>query len=433
MTLDLSAVLPYGPLDPVEVYFEHDGPRFFSLRSRTLDVRLLALCIDEDDDTVEFLYLVLSPQRFAQIRSGAVGLLDAFASAGPWEIWRVVERYDLDVPRPEAHVISFEEAWSQGWLPTEDARLDLPTPTAPALDVAELESEATSSLRTIAALELDAPDQTLTEFSLRNLGQISTRVQDSLDALAKEEAGRRRSRGLVSMRTTDEVQMNVIALRAASFAVVLGTDKRGRLIENPESVTATLSRLVGLVQLGHEPDALISELRERYGSVARARLVSLLRAVRQADSGLGVVVSPPGAKATGARLTATEVAAAVGRIDEVEEVVNSIEVPRGVLFGANARSGTFELFDAVRDRRVSGKVAPEARDQVDGLRVGMHAWVEADLLEHLDFSASEEEGGATYTLVRIAERAPSEDEVRADDDVKSERGFDDGPFPPPWQ
>ena len=44
MTLDVSSVLPYGPLERIEVYFEHDGPKLLSLRSTSLDVRMLALC-----------------------------------------------------------------------------------------------------------------------------------------------------------------------------------------------------------------------------------------------------------------------------------------------------------------------------------------------------------------------------------------------------
>ncbi|WP_425953345.1 DUF6575 domain-containing protein [Xylanimonas sp. McL0601] len=426
MTLDVSDALPYGPLERIEVYFEHDGPRFFALRSLSLDVRLLAFCTDEDDDTVDFLYLVLSPQRFQQVRSGSIGLREAFEAAEPWSIWRVVEHYGGGLPYADAGAVRFQEISDED-LPTDSARLNLPTPTVPALDLSQLEAEATSSLRTIAALELDAESQNLTEFSLRSLGQIGTRFQDSLDALAKEEAGRRNSRGVASMRATDEVQMNVLELRAASFAVVLGTDKRGRLLEHADSVEATLARLVGLVELGHQPDALIAELREHYGSVARARVVGLLRAVQQANSGLGVVLSPQGKRATAARLRADEVDSAVARIDALEDVVNPVAVPRGVLYGANARTGTFDLYDAVRARRVSGKVAPEAREQVDGLRVGMHAWVEADLLEHLDFSASEEEGGATYTLVRIAQRTPVADDLGVGDTVDQQDGGDEGP------
>ena len=401
MTLDVSDALPYGPLERIEVYFEHDGPRFFALRSPSLDLRLLAFCTDEDEDTVEYLYLVLTPRRFNDVRSGHVGLREAFASAGPWTIWRVVERYDLDNPRAEAQTIRFQEI-PEIDLPSASARLELPTPTVPGLDLAELSGQASSSLRTFAAVELDAYGENLTEFPLRGLGQIGTKLQDAVDALAQEVDGSPTERGPIASSVTEDVQMNVVALRAASFAVVLATDKRGTFWDKAAKVEATLSRLIDLVERGHQPPELISSLRE-YGPRARSKVIALLRSVMQANSGLGVVMSPREGTSTYTRLSAVEVSEAVNLIDEVQPIVNEVHIRRGILLGSNTKRSTFVLQDAATMQEYQGGVRETARDQIDGLRVGHSSFVEADLLETVDFGMTEQEGGRTYILVQIGE------------------------------
>lgn len=411
MTLDVSGVLPYGPLERTEVFFEHDGPRLFALRSRTLDVHLIAVCTDEDEDTVKYLYLVLSPARFNDVRSGHVGLRDAFEAAGPWSIWRVVERYDSVEPYAEAQSVAFRDIPDDD-LPTVNARLELSTPTAPGLDPKELRGQASSSLRTYVAVELDAFGENLTEFPLKGLGQVGGRFQESIDALAQEVAGRPTERGAIPGSITDDVQMNVVGLRAASFVVVLATDKRGALMDNGAKVESTLGHLLDLVDKAHEPHTLVAALRG-HGPRARSKVVGLLRAVAQAESGLGVYLSPQQSAPRGARLTAREVSAAMAVLDAVEPAENDVHVRRGILLGSNTERSTFLLFDAARGQTYSGKVAEPARGQIDGLRVGHQSYIQADLLEKVEFSATEQEGGRSYTLIQIAERS----ETRADADT----------------
>ncbi|MEV0891449.1 DUF6575 domain-containing protein [Promicromonospora sp. NPDC050262] len=399
----LSNALPYGELEMLEVYFEHDGPRFFALRSLSLDVRLLAICTDEDDVSVEYLYLVLSPQRFNQVRSGHIGLREAFETSGPWEIWSVIERHERAEPYVNAFALPYGEI-PENKLPTPSARLDIETPTAPPLNEQELRSDAVASLRTFAAIELDANGENLTEFSLRNLGNIGTRLQETFDALAQEETGTPTERGAIAASITDGIQMNVVALRAASFAVVLATDKRGRLMDDEHNVQATLERLVALVETGSNPQILVEALRA-YGPRARSKVISLFRAVLQAESGLGILVGPQRADPTSARLTAQQVVEAVELIDGVKPAERDLYIRRGTLLASNTLRGTFLLLDEARQQEYSGRVNEEARDQIDGLRVGHQSYVQAQLIERVEFGVTEQEGGRRYTLTSIAEWA----------------------------
>lgn len=415
MTLDVSSVLPFGRLERTEVYFEHDGPRFFALRSTTLGVRLLALCTDEDEESgqIDFLYLVMPTERFNEVRGGHLGLREAFETAGPWEIWRVIETRGQGDPEVRAHSVRFQEI-PEADLPALGARLNLPTPTAPGLELQELQSMSGAGLRTVSALELEATGENLTEFPLKSLGLIGTRLQESLDALAQEESGQPTERGAIPTSITEDVQMSVVGLRAASFAVVLATDKRGRLLENAAMVEATLGRLVDVVETGHQPEALIQAL-QRYGPRARSKVVSLLRAVEQAKSGLGIVVSPQEHEPRSARLSASEVQLLMDFVDRVEPAETPVSVRRGILLGSNTRTKAFDLVDAATGVRYSGKVSDVASAQIDGLRVGHESFVEAELLERTEFSATDQEGGRSYLLRSIAEQSADPAKNHKDD------------------
>ena len=402
MTLDASSLLPYGPLERTEVYFAHDGPRFFALRSRTLDVRLLAICVDEDEDAgeISYLYLAMSAERFAQVRAGRIGLREAFERADASTIWRVVESYEGGEPALTAHAVPFEEILDAD-LPLPGARLELPTPTAPPLVPSELASLSAQSLRTFVAVELDTVGSHTTEFPLKGLGLVSGSLQDTLDALAQEEVGPATAFGPIAASVTVDVQMSVYGLRAASFALVLATDTKGGLLDNAPKVEATLSRLVDLVESGHDSRALLASMRG-YGARARSKFTGLLRSVASCGSGLGFVVAPEDKPAVAAWLSGQEVVRALAAIDAVEPTERQIHVARGILQGSNTRRSTFELVDLASAQRYSGKVSPEAQAAIDGLRVGSHSFISADLLEQVDFGADDQETGRTWTLLTIS-------------------------------
>jgi hypothetical protein len=402
VTIDVSPLLPYGPLERTEVYFEHDGPRFFSLRSLTFDVRVLAICIDEDESAAEvsFLYLAMSVERFAQVRGGRIGLRDAFMRADPWTIWSVTENYAGDVPSATAHAVRFKDI-PDADLPRPEARMDLATETAPALTTSELSQLSARTLRTVAAIELDAVGQHTTEFPLKGLGLVSETFQETVDALAQEEIGPATEFGPIAASATVDVQMSVYGLRAASFALVLATDTKGGMIDNAPKVEATLSRLVELLESGHDSGTLVTAMRG-YGARARSKFTGLLRSVAAHGSGLGVAIAPGDKPVRAARLSSLEVVRALAAIDAVEPMERSVHATRGVLQGSNTRRSTFELVDLATTYRYSGKVSPEAQTAIDGLRVGSHSYIAASLLEQVDFGADDQETGRTYTLLSIS-------------------------------
>jgi hypothetical protein len=402
MTLDVSSALPYGPLEAHEVYFEHDGPRIFALRSRRFLVYLLAICVDEDEESeeVRFLYLAMSRDRFMQVRSGQVSFLEAFEAASHGDIWIVTEDYSAQ-PTVRANVVGFADIAPDD-LPLPLARLNLQTPTVQAFDPSELEVLARETLRSIAAIELDADGENLTEFPLRALGKVGTTLQEAIDALAQEERGEPTERGAIKRETTEEVQMSVVGLRAASFVLLVGTDKRGRFLERGDFVAETLGRLVELVQAGEDEGKLVTAMRG-YGPRARGKFTTLLRAVAEAGSGLGVHVAPVERPVRSALLDVRQVRRALSIIEGVRPDIEELHLDRVILTALNTTRATFEVWDSVSGARYSGRVTSEAREMVEGLRVGHSSYVQVDLEIEIDFAAiGDEDSIRKYFLKRIS-------------------------------
>ena len=161
MTYRTSAKLPYGPLELHEVYFAHDGPKFFSLRSARFSMFLVASCVDENESSLEFLYLVLGQERFNAIRAGELTLLEAYSGSQFGDLWHVTE--STPEAGDSAEQIAFADI-DPSWLPSPTARLDLPTPTVAPLDIAELTSLSEGTMRHVMALELTPTAQIAPSF-----------------------------------------------------------------------------------------------------------------------------------------------------------------------------------------------------------------------------------------------------------------------------
>ncbi|MBI1926947.1 hypothetical protein HYR99_22220 [Candidatus Poribacteria bacterium] len=83
-----------GKLEPIEVYEFYDQPLLFSCRNASGSI-FLAVSIDENDDFETWLYVSMSPNRFRNVRSGAIDLHDAFADAEDGIVYEVRTSYDV--------------------------------------------------------------------------------------------------------------------------------------------------------------------------------------------------------------------------------------------------------------------------------------------------------------------------------------------------
>lgn len=403
MTLDVSSLLPYGPLTPLEVYFEHEGPKFFALQSAALGLRVIAICIDDGDDepgVLTFLYLPVSRDSFVEIRAGHTTLWEAFASSGQ-VIWRIREDYNGADPIASVERVAFEDL-DEGDLPFREAKLELPTPTALPLRHGELIDRAAGTGRMIGVIELEAEDETVTEFPLRGLGRVSVGVQDTFDSLAHETAQRPNARGAVASELAADVQFSVLGLRAASFAIMLGSSPRQELLVNPR-LHAVLDDMFDLLA-GASDEALVVEKLYQHDRRVRSRFVGLLGSVRDFGSGIGFITVEPDGDARETHLSRDQVTRALEAVSQVSQERLGIEVPRAMLTASNTSRHTFELIDAATGARYAGKVDPAAHGQIEGLKVGHSSFVSATMVADVEFVAEDEETGRTVTLLAIRAR-----------------------------
>ena len=92
--------LPFGDLQIVEVYFYHDGPKLFSLYSKTKDTYLISVAVDEEEEFSTFLYLPLTPKDFDSVVNGRKDFHDAFKMSKSGTVWVVSYDYSADEDSP---------------------------------------------------------------------------------------------------------------------------------------------------------------------------------------------------------------------------------------------------------------------------------------------------------------------------------------------
>jgi hypothetical protein len=102
-----------GDLKIVEVYVFYDCPRLFACRN-TCGQFFLAVWLEDTEEADLWLYVSLSAQRLAAIRTGQIDLYDAFRSAENHWVYQVTTYYDERVSKIET--ISCDTL-DDDWLP----------------------------------------------------------------------------------------------------------------------------------------------------------------------------------------------------------------------------------------------------------------------------------------------------------------------------
>ena len=112
----------FGDLQVVEVYFYYDGPKLFSLYSKSKDTYLFTLFVEESEDFSTFLYLPLTPKDFDSVIDCRKDLHSAFKMSKTGTVWAITFDHSSRDLRP----IIEEKAvnWiSKNWLPNPGAFL----------------------------------------------------------------------------------------------------------------------------------------------------------------------------------------------------------------------------------------------------------------------------------------------------------------------
>jgi|SRR5664280_882254 hypothetical protein len=392
-----------GPLTLDEVYFYHDGPRFFSATSLT--GRYLGLSTAEDQDTDSYLYIHVSQGRFNQVRSGGFPLRRAFQEPEDGYLHVVVVGYATD-PAEVSVAATRPGDVPETWYPLEGASLAIPTGTRPTLDLPNLAARSEQEGRALVALEVDPPSLMRTEYPLRALSRLTGTIQDVIHALAQEERGSPTSRGAIPADVIAESELTFNYSLAASYALVLSASMGDRLFP-ANLVEPAVSRLQALFGAVTSHDQLGTLLRE-YGPRTKSKYRELLEAFEDDGTGARLILVRPAEETREAQITLEEVRSTLYLIVKSDPDARSLDLDGVILVGVNLRTGTFEILDKLANVRYSGYMQTEAREAIEGLPTGDQFLYRVTVLEQLAYSSVSDEATTKYRLQSI-ERRPSDD------------------------
>lgn len=390
---------PFGQLTIEEVFFEHDGPRFFIARSQS-DRRFLVIAVDETETSDTYLYLPISDARWTAVRSGLMTVRTAFQEPEDGSLYAVVANYEAE----PNNVIAIRQPGEvpDHWWPDADSVLELRTPTRPPFDSSLPGREAQAQQRTFIALEVEPPRLTRTEYPLRSLARLAGAVQDVVDALAQEADGHPTPRGPIQSQVLQDAELAFNYALAASFVVVLAGNRGDRLFESP--IMAQACQSLTALLAATDDDASLRDTINTYGPRARSKYRAFLEMLSDDETGVRVVIGQANGQTQDTSLSARDVRGAVSllRTSDTEVRLHSLE--RVTITGVNLRTGAFEIVDLAAAHTYAGKMEPEARTDIEGLATGDANFYRAEVSAEDEVNSVTGTVATTYRLLTITAR-----------------------------
>lgn len=391
-----------APFEHVETYVYYDGRRTFSMRSLAWpDMYCVINTVEQDEATGDLVTLavLLSGDRFRAMRSGIVGFREIFAGASRGSLFQVNWIWNEgDEAIPTQTSTNGSDLPSQ-WLPSESARLSLPTATVEAYEPSKLVALSRAQSRTLFAVEVEHEGKRSTEFPARNAGELQVAIDGAIQSLAREFVGNAQRKSPV----VRDLSVSVVELQAASFVLVMAIDSAG-LVEATEVTSDVFDQLSSFVEAvaSNDGPTVLGELK-RHTSKTRNRLRDVLRPLAAVGSGL--TLSTTVAHTSEVQVSAAppvSVRAAVELIEKMPPETKYLDVRRGVLTGLVLRTQHFEIVDSASGVRYSGAMTNEAKAEANGFVVGDSSFVTARIRVDTPLTNDDDETqGVRYVLETI--------------------------------
>lgn len=352
-----------GTLDLEEVFLDYEGPKLFSARNAT-GQRYFVVAVDEDDHHLIYVYVAISAERYLAVRSGLL-TLRAVLTEPEGDMFVVRSNYSAQTH--DVQTIA-PERLPDAWLPDTDALLRVPTHTQTVFDPQKLTERAGIEQRSLVALRLERPDLVRTEYPLSDLKDLLRDVQETVYAIAAEIEGRPTAAGMIPARITQESELSLVDLQAASFVVVLAPTLGGQMVEYSLAGAAS-DQLVSLIASAEDDDTLrasVSRLHER----AFSKFRGLLADIADTTTRVNVYLAKPNGDLRETTMSAQQANRGLAIMSEVSTDEEFVNIERAILIGANVRTRAFELRDEATDEKYAGKVAKDALPQIEGLQIG---------------------------------------------------------------
>jgi hypothetical protein len=316
-------------LSPVEVFYVYDGPRFYSCRD-IVGQLYIVYWIEDGDERSSWLYLRISPDRYASLKQGGITVASALSNPEEGHAF-VVHATRSGVSIDDLKTAQIDPVW----LPPSDERLSLETNTLPER-IAPAAKAAKSNNRHVFDLAFRKVSNAY-EMSCGKLGRLLDSVQNTIFALACPPDQDIR-------RVPEDVRFNsevfVTGLFASSFGVRLQS-KSADLFPNDKSERALLlfNDLIGALS---SPEALSIDL-HRLNVLSRSRFKHLLRMMVDAEISVATEWGSPLGANRQSRASFSEISSALRRLEATDEATTQIIKRSGKLVGVDIQSNFFAL------------------------------------------------------------------------------------------
>jgi hypothetical protein len=399
--IDYESLPLFGsPFEHVETYVYYEGRRTFALRSTWADLFYIVNTVDEDDeaDTLTALCVAVSADRFRFIRSGIVGFREAFTESAALSLYSVTWQFAEDPHSPTAVIASvLREDLTEGWLPSRDTRLNLPTETEIPFHDDDIVRLATSQSRTIFAVEVGGSPGNITQLPIRTSGELQVALDGEIDALYSEAAKPSFARNVVPM---------FLGVRAASFVLVMAIDSPG-LVEMTDVTQTVLEDFESLIlaAASDQAGALRAEMKNHTPRV-RNRFKDILKPLAAVDSGVALISSVANSgKVSRVGATAAQVHAAYDEIENSLPEIDHADIERGLLIGLNVRTRSFEIVDLTTASTYKGHMDKNVQELAKGgFVVGENGLIKATIRIQIPFATGSGETGTQYYLEKLEPR-----------------------------
>lgn len=389
--------LPYlGELQTIEVFEYYDRPVLFACQNRTGAV-YLAVWADEIDRQEIWLYVSMSSNRFAQVRSGRIDLHDAYRLSEDESVFRVkVDSSSGDVIAVEA--VPAAEI-SEELLPDRGEALQLPTKTMSPLDQ-PIENVALQKARDVVRLRLKLPEDARTEIAIQAMSRILSTFQSAVTNIAAALKGLLVRRGPIPDEVVTPTRFMFVGAGPGSFEIELASATYGYLFNEFESDAGkAVGKIIALLKVSTNEQRLQADLKE-LGFRAAGTYGVFLAALQANTLGVQITRGAPKRRfSESVTVGSDDIAAAIDTIRTSESRVSPPFPVYGTLAGASLVSNTFEIKDTRADRLYRGEVLPEAEAAIGRATLSRQYRAILRSVTRIDLTTGEEK--IQYQMVAI--------------------------------
>ncbi|OUD13099.1 DUF6575 domain-containing protein [Thioflexithrix psekupsensis] len=399
--LPINTIL--GKLEYVEIFDFFDIPRLF-LCQNAVGTKYLVLCIYDDIETYEWLYMEISNGRLSAILLKHISLYDAFVNPENDHLLKVSSDYDGN--SCVSHILP--DSLPIDDLPDKDAFIAYNGKIKTDFSLIDVRDAALSSRRDVFNFHFYPQDTRLPEMSIKLIGAVLVAFQNLVDSLGEYCYGSVTSKSVISRKAiSTRTRLNAVQIFDGSFGLQLKSHKDIDLFADIDSssnnlISNSLEQLSDLLSAADNEKILTEKLHQfqgRVGSKYKAFLTELINLDSPMKAEWGSADKNKGGTY---QLSKEEIARALDIVSKVEtEQDETIELT-AELVGAYTDTKRFKIKNLKDNESYSGSISKEALNDV--LHAELNGTYSVALKKIIETNPSSGQESIKWDLVKLQKK-----------------------------